>query len=71
MFSTWQDVWNNEDLTKKAASNKILLDKANNIAYILIYDGHQHELASMVHIFFDKKKHQVEQSKMKLCLIKN
>ena len=44
-----------KDLTKRTASDKILRDKAFNIAKNLKYDGHQRGLASMVHKCFDKK----------------
>ena len=43
------------DLPKKAASDKILREKAFNIAKNLKYDGYQKGLASMVYKFFDKK----------------
>ena len=39
---------------KKTASNKILRDKAFNIAKNHTYDGYQRGLASMVYKFFDK-----------------
>ena len=41
--------------TRRTAFNKILRDKAFNIAKILKYGGYQGDLASMVHKFFDKK----------------
>ena len=44
-----------KDLTRRIASDKILHDKAFNIAKNLKYDGYQRELASMVYKFFDKK----------------
>ena len=37
------------------ASDKILRDRAFNIAKNPKYDGYQRELASMVYKFFDKK----------------
>ena len=40
---------------KRTASDKILRDKAFNIAKNPKYDGYQRELASMVYTFFDKK----------------
>ena len=40
-------------LTRRTASDKILCDKAFNIAKNIKYDGYQHELASMVHTCFD------------------
>ena len=44
-----------KDLTRRTASDKILRDKAFNIAKNPKYDGYQHGLASMVYTFFDKK----------------
>ena len=44
-----------KDLARRAASDKILKDKAFNIAKNPIYDGYQREIASMVYKFFDKK----------------
>ena len=40
---------------KRTASDKILRDKAFNIAQNLKYDGYQRGLASMVYKCFDKK----------------
>ena len=57
-------------ITRRTASDKILHDKAFNIAKILIYDGCQRGLASMVYKVFDKKRLS-EQLKMRICLIKN
>ena len=42
-------------LTRRAASDKILRDKAFNIAKNPKYDGYQRGLASMIYKFFDKK----------------
>ena len=42
-------------LTRRTASDKILCDKAFNIAKNPKYDGYQRGLASMVYKFFDKK----------------
>ena len=45
-----------EDLTRRKSSDKILHDKAFNIAKNSKYDGYQQRgLASMVYKFFDKK----------------
>ena len=44
-----------KDLIKRTASDKILKDKAFNIAKNPKYDGYQRELASMVYKCFDKK----------------
>ena len=59
-----------KDLTRKRASDKILHCKAFDLAKNLKCYGYQRYLPSMVYKFFDIKKHLVEQSKMKLCLIK-
>ena len=44
-----------KDLKRKTFSNKVLRDKAFNIAKNPKYDGYQRNLASMVYTFFDKK----------------
>ena len=44
-----------KDLTRRTASDKILCNKAFNIAKNPKYDGHQRGLASMVYKSFDKK----------------
>ena len=44
-----------KDLARKPASDKVLRDKAFNIAKNPKYDGYQRGLASMVHKLFDKK----------------
>ena len=44
-----------KDLKTRTAFDKILRDKAFNIAKNLKYDGYQRGLASMVYKFFDKK----------------
>ena len=44
-----------KDLERKTGSNKVLRDKAFNIAKNPQYDGHQRQLSSMVYKFFDKK----------------
>ena len=43
-----------KDLERRTASNKILRDKAFNIARNSKYDGYQRGLASMVYKYFDK-----------------
>ena len=43
-----------KDLAKRTASDKVLRDKAFNIAKNPKYDGYQRGLASMVYKFFDK-----------------
>ena len=44
-----------KDLGRRTASDKILRDKAFNIAKNPKYDGYQRGLGSMVYKFFDKK----------------
>ena len=44
-----------KDLAKRTAADKVLRDKAFNIAKDPKYDGYQRGLASMVSKFFDKK----------------
>ena len=44
-----------EDLTRRTVSDKILLDKAFNIAKSQKYDGYQRGLTSTVYNVFDKK----------------
>ena len=44
-----------KDLTRTTDSDKILRDKAFNIAESPKYDEYQRSLASMVYKFFDKK----------------
>ena len=58
------------DLTRRTAFDKTLRDKAFNIAKNTKYDGYQRGIASLVYQFFGEKL-LMEQSKMKLCLIKN
>ena len=44
-----------KDLAKRTPADKVLRDKAFNIAKDPKYDGYQRGLASMVYKFFDKK----------------
>ena len=44
-----------KDLARRTASDKVLRDKAFNIAKNPKYDGYQRGLVSMVYKFFDKK----------------
>ena len=44
-----------KDLTKRTVADKILKNKAFDIAKDPKYDGHQRGLASMVYKFFDSK----------------
>ena len=46
---------NFKDIARRTASDKVLRDKAFNIAKDPKYDGYQKGLASMVYNFFDKK----------------
>ena len=46
---------NFKDLKRRTASDKVLRDKAFNIAKNHKYDGYQRGLASTVYKFFDKK----------------
>ena len=43
-----------KDLNRRTAADKVLCDKAFNIAKNPKYDGYQRGLASMVYRFFDK-----------------
>ena len=43
-----------EDLTRRTTVDKVLRDKAFNIAEYPKYDGYQRGLASLVYKFFDK-----------------
>ena len=43
-----------KDLARRTASDKVLRDKAFNIAKNPKYDGYQRGLASMFYTFFDK-----------------
>ena len=44
-----------KDLINRTEADKVLRDKANDVASNLKYDGYQRGLASMVYKFFDKK----------------
>ena len=44
-----------KDLARRTAADKVLKDKAFNIAKDPIYDGHQRGLASIFYKSFDKK----------------
>ena len=44
-----------KDLIRRKTSDKLLWDKAFDIAKYLKYDGYQRGLASMVYNFFNKK----------------
>ena len=44
-----------KDLNRRTAPDKVLHDKAFNIAKNAKYDGYQRGIASMIHNFFHKK----------------
>ena len=54
-------------LTRRTASDKILCNKAFNIAKTTKYDGYQRGLTSMLYNFFDKTT-SVSVIKMRTCL---
>ena len=55
MFQTWYGLWQNKRFSKRTQSDKVLKDKALEIASDPNYDGYQKWLASMIYKFFDKK----------------
>ena len=55
MLSTWYGYGGFEYLKTRTFSDKVLRDKAFNVAKNPEYDGYQRGLASMVYKFFDKK----------------
>ena len=55
MFSTWYGYGDFKDLQRRTFSDKVLRDKAFNVAKNPKYDGYQRGLASMVYKLFDKK----------------
>ena len=59
------------DLAKRTSSEKVLRDKAFNIAKNQKYGEYQRSLAFKVYKFFDKKRLQVVALKMKLNKINN
>ena len=48
-------LFENKDLTRRTASDKILCDKAFDIVTNPKYDGYQRGFALMIYKFFDKK----------------
>ena len=60
-----------KDLTRRAASDKMLPDKAFNIAKNPKYGGYQRGLSSMVYKFFDKKTSATRPNKFAGSGIKN
>ena len=59
-----------KDLPKRTASDKVLRDKAFNVAKTPKYNGYQCGLASVVNRYFDKKSLD-DDVKIKLCQINN
>ena len=59
-----------KDLTRRTALDKLLRDKAFNIAKNSKYDGYQRGFNSMVYKYFDKET-SGGSAKTKLYLIKN
>ena len=58
-FTAYSD---SKDLTKRTVADKILKNKAFDIAKDPKYDGYQRGLASMVYKFFDKNLQEVVQN---------
>ena len=59
-----------KDLPRRTASDKVLRDKAFNVAKTPKYNGYQCGLASVVNRYFDKKSLD-DDVKIKLCQINN
>ena len=49
MFSTWYALWNFKDIARRTASDKVLRDKAFNIAKNPKYDEYKRGISSMVY----------------------
>ena len=60
-----------KDFPRRAASDKILRDKAFNFAKNPKYDGYQRGLASMIYNFLRKSPLPVVMLKMKTCQTNN
>ena len=54
MLSTWYGLRRFSDLSKRTAADKVLPDKAFDIAKNPKWDGHQRGFASMVYTFVNK-----------------
>ena len=52
MFSTWHGYGDFKDLPERTASDKLLHDKASNIAKNSKFDRYHWDFASMVYNFF-------------------
>ena len=59
-----------KDLRRRAASNKVLCDKAFNIANNPKYDGYQRGLASMVCKYFGQKVYLLQINLLQMVLVK-
>ena len=62
---------NFKDLAKRTAADKVLKNKAFNIAKDPQYDGYQRGLTSMVYTFFDKKLQVVVSLRLQINLLLN
>ena len=60
-----------KDLPRRIASDKVVCNKAFNIAKNPKFDGYQRGLASIVYKAFNKKKIILFLLKVKLCITKN
>ena len=58
LLCPWCSIFWWKDLGKRTVSDKILKDRASEIARNCNYDGCQRALASMVHKFLEKKQDQ-------------
>ena len=58
-----------KDLARRTASDKVLRDKAFNIAKNLKYDGYQRGLASMVYKFSDEKSASLAQINLQRVVV--
>ena len=60
-----------KDLAKRPAADKVLRDKAFNVAKEPKYDGYQRRLASKVYKFYDKKTKAVVSLRLQINLLLN
>ena len=61
---------NFKDLARRTASDKVLREKAFNIAKNLKYDGYQESLASMVYKFLIKNPLHLQINLLKVVVLK-
>ena len=61
-------IWQNKDLTKRTASDKVLRDKSFDIVSIPKYDGYERGLASIFTNFLTKNQ---KVAVLNLCQINN